>query len=239
VKRVIVIIPAYNEAASIAGVVKQAQEALNEAEILVINDGSADATGQLAAKQGARVINLPYNLGIGGAIQTGYKYAQKNGFQIAVQLDGDGQHDPYQVKMLVDKIRGEDLDLVIGSRFINKEGYQSTLLRRIGIIYISLIIYLLTKKRILDPTSGFRACNRRAMDYFVRYYAADYPEPESIVNLLRDGLRVGEVPVVMQERSGGTSSIRELGVFYFMIKVSLDMLIGAFKNKKNIGISDD
>ncbi|MCL6570974.1 MAG: glycosyltransferase family 2 protein [Bacillus sp. (in: Bacteria)] len=231
--KVLAIIPAFNEEAGLLRVAEQFK-GINDVDIVVINDCSKDATSVLGKKIGFNVIDLPCNLGIGGAVQTGYKYARDHGYEIAVQVDGDGQHNPSYIKELIKPIQEGRSDMVIGSRYLKKEGFQSTLLRRVGINYFSFLIYLLQKKRITDPTSGFRACNRRVIELFSSRYPNDYPEPESIVYLLRNNFQTEEVPVVMNERFGGESSISSLKSIYYMIKVSLAMIID---NMRKIGLT--
>ncbi|SDM69966.1 glycosyltransferase family 2 protein [Bacillus sp. OK048] len=231
--KILVIVPAFNEE---EGLVKVAEQfhGINDVDVLIINDCSKDATSEVGRKLGFNVIDLPCNLGIGGAVQTGYKYAYDNGYDIAIQVDGDGQHNPAYIKDLIKPIKEGRADLVIGSRYLKKEGFQSTFLRRVGINYFSNLIYLLQKKRITDPTSGFRACNRRVIELFSARYPNDYPEPESIVYLLRNNYKTEEVPVVMNERFGGESSINSFKSIYYMIKVTLAIVID---NMRKIGLT--
>ena len=170
-------------------------------------------------------MHLPVNLGIGGAVQTGYLYAARNGYDIAVQVDGDGQHDPKFLSKMAEFIEAEHADMVIGSRFINKEGFQSSGARRVGIKYFTMLIKLLTGAKITDPTSGLRMVNREIIEFFAEEYPKDYPEPESVVAILRRKKKVLELPVIMRERSGGVSSISMKKSVYYMIKVSLAILI--------------
>ena len=223
--RVLVIIPAYNEAASILDTVKSVENA--GYDYIVVNDGSTDGTLAVCHANGLNVLNLPQNLGIGGAVQAGHKYAQRHGFDVDVQVDGDGQHDPAYIPILIDALQNGH-DLAIGSRFLGvTEGFKSTWLRRVGITWLSKEIELLTGKMITDPTSGFRACGKRAIDLFCRAYPSDYPEPESIAVALQNGLSVSEVPVEMRERQGGKSSIGGFSSVYYMVKVSLAILIAS------------
>lgn len=194
-------------------------------DYVVVNDGSTDATCALCVENGFNVLNLPQNLGIGGAVQTGHKYALRNGYDVDVQFDGDGQHDANCISALINEIE-QGADLVIGSRFLTKEGgFKSTALRRVGIIWISKWIRLLTGQKASDPTSGFRASGKRAIALYARSYPTDYPEPESIVLAQRSGLEIRDTAVVMHERRGGTSSIGGLSSLYYMIKVSLSIAI--------------
>ncbi|BFH71114.1 putative glycosyl transferase [Paenibacillus dendritiformis] len=230
--KILLIIPAYNEENNIKNLVNKIYSICGEAvDILVINDCSVDETKSICEKMGVLTINLPCNLGIGGAVQTGYKYAAQHGYDIAIQVDGDGQHKPEYIMALVSTIIEDNADMIIGSRFINKEGFQSTLMRRAGIAYFTYLLKILSKEKITDPTSGFRACNRKVIGTFAKRYPVDYPEPESIMYLLRNGYRIKEVPVIMQERMGGRSSITTLKSIYYMIKVSLAILIDRFRKQ--------
>ncbi|MNW35966.1 Undecaprenyl-phosphate mannosyltransferase [compost metagenome] len=229
--RILIIIPAYNESSSIKELIDNLKK--ENVDLLVINDGSTDSTSLICRQNNVNVIDLPCNLGIGGAVQTGYKFAFKENYDIAIQVDGDGQHDPKQIRLLIEPIINGHADMVIGSRYIVKKGFQSTLIRRIGIKYFSRLIYILTKRKITDPTSGFRACNRKVITVFANvYYPTDYPEPESIVHLLRTNHKVQEVPVKMIERQGGISSIRAFRSIYYMVKVSFAILIDGLRGKK-------
>jgi Glycosyltransferases involved in cell wall biogenesis len=224
--RILVIVPAYNEGKNLGPLVQSIRNFhAGQLDLLVINDCSTDDTREVCCACGIEAVHLPCNLGIGGAVQTGYKYAYENHYDIAIQLDGDGQHKPEYIAELTKPIVNGQADLVIGSRFINYEGYTSTWLRRVGIKYLSLLIKLLTGASITDPTSGFRACNSKVISLFARRYPVDYPEPESIVYLLRKGHRVMEVPVVMQERQSGRSSITSQKSVYYMVKVTMAILI--------------
>lgn len=221
----LVIIPAYNESASIKKTVEEIKNKASDFDYVVINDCSTDNTKQICEENNFNIINLPINLGIGGAVQTGYRYAYNNGYDCAVQVDGDGQHDPEFLKKMASYLEEKSLDMVIGSRFIEKEGFQSSGARRLGIRYFTMLIKLLTNKVITDPTSGLRMVNRDVMKIFAYDYPKDYPEPESVVAILRQGKKVEEIPVVMRERSGGVSSISLKKSVYYMIKVSLAILI--------------
>ena len=221
----LVMIPAYNEAENILDVVNEVRDTAPEFDYIVINDCSTDKTYELCAKNGINVVNLPINLGIGGAVQTGYKYAYLNGYDYAVQLDGDGQHDPVYLGKMLDLAVSENADMVIGSRFIEKEGFQSTTARRFGIRFFTFLIRLLTGKTITDPTSGLRLVNRGIIEKFALDYPRDYPEPESVVSVLKTGDKVIEVPVEMRERRGGVSSINIRGSVYYMIKVTIAIII--------------
>lgn len=222
--KILAIVPAFNEEQGIKHVVEQFRT-IEDVDILVINDCSQDNTSKVCRSFGLNVIDLPCNLGIGGAVQTGYKYAELNGYDIAIQVDGDGQHDPSYIKELIQPLVNQTADLVIGSRYLTKEGFQSSFMRRVGISYFSFLINLLQKKKITDPTSGFRACNRSVIELFSKRYPIDYPEPESIVYLLRNNFKVEEIPVLMNARIGGESSINMIKSVYYMIKVSIAIII--------------
>ena len=200
-------------------------------EYIVINDGSTDDTYEICLRNDINVINLPRNLGIGGAVQVGHKYAFRNGYEVDVQIDGDGQHDVSCIPLLLEEVE-KGADLAIGSRFLeDSQGFKSTAFRRIGIKWLSGLIRLLYKVRITDPTSGFRASGKRALELFCQTYPSDYPEPESIAEALNHRLTVVEVPVQMNERAGGKSSIGILDSVYYMIKVTIAILIEALSKR--------
>lgn len=229
--QVLIVIPAYNERDAIVATVREVEQ--YGWPYIVVNDGSTDDTAQVCRKAGINMLDLPSNLGIGGAVQSGHKYALEQGYLVDIQFDGDGQHDAQYIPKLLEALENHDAELVIGSRFVEKsEGFQSTFMRRVGIAWISRLIKLLTGATITDPTSGFRACSRSAIELFARDYPVDYPEPESIVSLLTSGSTVVEVPVQMRERQGGKSSIFGLKSAYYMIKVTLAMFIVAATSRK-------
>ncbi len=221
----IVIIPAYNEEKSIEKTVADIRENAPEFDYVIVNDCSKDNTLKVCTEKGMHVLNLPINLGIGGAVQTGYLYAYKNGYDFAVQFDGDGQHDARFLHEMRDYMAEHELDMLIGSRFIEKEGFQSSGIRRFGIRYFSSLIRLLTKAKVTDPTSGMRMVNREIIGIYADSYPKDYPEPESVVAILNMGKTVGEYPVVMRERTEGVSSISPLRSVYYMVKVTLAILM--------------
>lgn len=229
--RTLIIIPAYNEAKNLPRLFKELVEMETRADILVINDCSRDDTEAVCKRFGVNVVSLPVNLGIGGAVQTGYKYAYYNDYDIAVQVDGDGQHDPHYIKNLLDKIE-EGYNLCIGSRFIENEGFQSSRSRRAGIRYFSKLIKFFNGKTITDPTSGFRACDRELIAFFAKNYPKDYPEPETNMTVLKNKFKVIEVPVVMNARDEGQSSITSLKALYYMVKVSMAIFIAAIARKE-------
>ena len=221
----LVIIPAYNESASIVNTVNDIKTNAPDFDYVVINDRSKDNTYKICVDNNINVLDLPLNLGIGGAVQTGYWYALENGYDIAVQFDGDGQHDAKYLGVMVDSLVSNNADMVIGSRFIEKQGFQSSVARRFGIKYFSALIKLLTSNRITDPTSGYRMCNKKVIELFVNNYPKDYPEPETVTSVLRKKLNVIEIPVVMRPREEGVSSISLKKSVYYMFKVTLAIMI--------------
>ncbi len=229
--RVLVIIPAFNEAANIVQVITSLHAEFPIADLLVVNDGSTDQTGWQAEKTGlARVIDLPCNLGIGGAVQTGFIFAVRHGYDAVLQFDGDGQHLATESPSLLEPICRDEADVVIGSRFVSSNrGYQSSPLRRVGIGMFSLLNSLLVKQKITDNTSGFRAYNRQAFTFLAESYPTDYPEPEAVLMLGKNGFRLLEVESRMRERQGGRSSIRGFTSVYYMLKVLLGILMGALR----------
>lgn len=229
-KKGLVIIPAYNEEKSIERVVRDITENAPDFDYIIVNDCSTDDTRAYCLEKGYRVLNLPINLGIGGAVQTGYCYALKNGYEVAVQFDGDGQHDASFLPAMRKMLEQEGLDMVIGSRFLEKEGFQSSGLRRMGIRYFTALIHLLTKQRITDPTSGMRMAGKTVIGVFAEEYPKDYPEPESVISILRKGKNVKEYPVIMRERTEGTSSISFGRSIYYMIKVTLAIWMEMLRN---------
>ncbi len=226
--KTLIIIPAYNEQDNILNTLADIRMNCPDMDYVVINDCSRDDTERLLRENGERFVSLPCNLGIGGGVQTGYKYAREHGYDIAIQFDGDGQHEAKYLHDLVAPIASGRADIAIGSRFIRKEGFQSTGLRRAGIGFLSRLIRLICGVRVLDVTSGMRAVNRRFIEQYAREYAQDYPEPEAIVAAALKGARIEEVPVQMRERQGGSSSINPLRSVYYMIKVSLALILARF-----------
>ena len=225
----LVIIPAFNEEGNLEKTVKDIKDNAPDFDYVIINDCSTDKTLEMCRRHGFSYLNLPVNLGIGGAVQTGYRYAYYHGYDIAVQFDGDGQHSVSHLEDMVTTLIDTESDMVIGSRFIEKEGFQSSGLRRIGIKYFTGLIKLLTGKKITDPTSGMRMVNRKLLEKFTNEYPKDYPEPESVVTILSENYKVKEVPVIMNEREEGVSSISLRNSVYYMIKVSFAILIARMK----------
>lgn len=223
--RTLIIIPAYNEQGNILNTINDIRENAPQVEYVVINDCSTDNTKQILQEAGVTVVNLPVNLGIGGGVQTGYRYALENDYDIAIQFDGDGQHMAEYLKDLIAPIEAGEANVVIGSRFIKKEGFQSSAMRRFGIGFLSGLIRLLGGVRVYDVTSGFRAADRSMIAYYADNYAQDYPEPEAILAASLEGATVKEIAVQMRERQSGESSINSFKSLYYMIKVSVALLI--------------
>jgi glycosyltransferase involved in cell wall biosynthesis len=218
--RCLAIVPAFNERASIASVVAGLRS-VPGVDIVVIDDGSGDGTAAEAVRAGARVVTLPFNLGIGTAVQTGYLIAQDAGYEIAVQVDGDGQHPPSEIALLLAALEAGDADLVIGSRFLVPGSFRSSRGRRVGIGLLAHIVSFAVRYRLTDTTSGFRAAGPRAISLFAAAYPHDYPEVESVVVAHRAGLRIREIPIQMHERRTGRSSITPIRSGYYMIKVTM------------------
>ena len=233
--KVLMIIPAYNEELNIENTVKKIikynKESTNKIDYVIINDGSTDGTKQICEKNNYNVINLIHNLGIGGAVQTGYKYALENNYDVAMQFDGDGQHDENYIDSLVKEI-DNGANFVIGSRFIEDlSEFKSSSTRRMGIKILSFLIRLCTGKKIYDPTSGFRAADRKVIKLFAERYPTEYPEPESTVELISKKFKVKEVPVEMHEREFGTSSIKPLKSIYYMFSVSISIIVASISGE--------
>lgn len=229
--RTLIIIPAYNEEGSVGKVVKEVKLYLPGADTLVVNDGSTDLTSLKARTAGAIVLDLPFNLGIGGAMQAGYKFALEKKYDIAIQVDGDGQHNPIEIPKLLKGLEEREVDMVIGSRFIGDSEFKSSMMRRVGISIFSKVISLIVGQKITDPTSGFRAVNQKTIRLFSTDYPQDYPEPEVLVLLHQCGLKMAEVPIVMNERYAGESSITKIRSIYYMVKVLLAIFVDCFKKR--------
>lgn len=224
----LVIIPAFNEAGCIVDTIEDIRQNAPSFDYVVINDCSRDDTGELCEKYHYNVVNLPINSGIGAAVQTGYMYAKRYGYEYAIQVDGDGQHDASFLEEMADIMEDSDINMLIGSRFIKKEGFQSSNLRRFGIKYFTFLIKVLTGKVVTDPTSGMRMVDREVIKIFADDYPKDYPEPETAVSIIKRGLKIKEIPVRMKERQAGVSSISFKRSIYYMIKVSLACVMAAF-----------
>ena len=229
----LIIIPAYNEGKNILKLIEDIKKNASDYDYIIIDDGSLDDTKKVCKENNLNYVSLPQNLGIGGAMQTGYKYAKENEYDVAIQIDGDGQHDISYLDSLVEKLN-EGCDICIGSRYINKEGFQSSFMRRLGKNILSIWLKILTGKKITDPTSGFRACSKRVIDVFARNYPYDYPEPETIVKLLNNGFKVIEVPVIMRKRQEGKSSITPIKSIKYMVKVIISMTFAKLEGKERV-----
>jgi glycosyltransferase involved in cell wall biosynthesis len=226
------IVPAHNEVGAISSTIAAIRQWAPEFDVLVVDDGSSDATAKRASAAGAAVLRLPFNLGIGGAMQSGYLYALEHGYEVAVQVDGDGQHDPRHIRDLLDRLRGDpELNMVTGSRFLvpGDEGYRSSAARRVGIRLFAGVVSLITRRRVTDPTSGFRMTNRRGIELFARDYPHDYPEVEAILLMHAHRLQSCEIPVLMRPRLTGSSTISSTQSVYYMVKVLLAVFVGLFR----------
>lgn len=224
--RVLVIIPAYNEQVALGGLLSEIRalppHAGVELETLVVDDGSGDRTSEVAIQGGARVLRLCRNLGIGGAVQSGIRLAYREGFDAAIQIDGDGQHPPSEIVRLIEPARADSApDLIVGTRYQDKDNFRSTILRRLGSWWLRALLRVVTRLRISDPTSGYRLYGPRALRLFDETYPYDFPEPESLAVARAAGLSVAEVSVQMRERQGGTSSITGFSTIYYMFKVTI------------------
>lgn len=228
--RVLVIVPAYNEAETIVGVLRSLKRAVPDHDILVVDDGSRDDTAHLVRSvEGVLLVSLPFNLGIGGAMQTGYKFACRNGYDIAVQCDADGQHPVERIPDLVKHVENGDADIIIGSRYVAETGYTPSVSRRLGKSILSRVVDAIMGAGITDTTSGFRAANRTVIEVFAEHYPDDYPEPETLVVLHTLGLRAAETPVIMSPRQGGRTSISPRHAAYYMVKVGLAIFMDLFR----------
>jgi glycosyltransferase involved in cell wall biosynthesis len=223
------IVPAYNEEASVARVIDEIRAFDPGFDIVVVDDGSVDRTAAVAAARDVHVVRLPFNLGIGGAMQTGYRFALEHGYDLAVQIDGDGQHDPRELPKILQPVLDGAADLVVGSRFGSDAAFRSSPVRRIGIRLFARVVSAVVRQRVTDTTSGFRAVNRRGILLFAADYPHDYPEVEATVMCVKHKLRLNEVPVRMRERSGGRSSITAFRSIYYMTKVLLAIFVGLFR----------
>jgi hypothetical protein len=227
--RRVAIVPAYNEERNIGRVVAELRDFDPGITVVVISDGSLDRTAETAEAAGARVLRLPFNLGIGAAVQTGFRYAWENGYDLAVRCDGDGQHVPEELAKVIAPVLHGEADIAVGSRFVAGDGYRSSASRRVGIRLLATVVSLIARQRVTDTTSGFQALNRRAIELFAEDYPSDYPEVEGMVMTIRHRLRLVEVPVRMREREHGNSSITALRSVYYMAKVLTALFIGLFR----------
>ena len=229
--RKMVMVPALDEEGSVGRVVEEVRREAPGYDVVVIDDGSTDATAALARAAGATVISHPFNLGIGGAVQSGYRHAFLGGYAVTIQVDGDGQHDPAEIGKLERGLASSGADLVWGSRFLEQAGYKVPRLRRAGRAIFARIVSMITREPISDPTSGFRIANRRAIELFARDYPHDYPEVEGILMAHSHDLEISEVPVRMRQRETGRSSINMLTAGYYMVRVLLAILVGLFRRR--------
>jgi glycosyltransferase involved in cell wall biosynthesis len=229
--RRVAIVPAFNEEATVARVIDEILAFDPGLEVVVVDDGSTDRTAEVARARGAHVLRLPFNLGIGGAVQTGFRYAWEHGFDLAVRVDGDGQHDPGELAAVIEPVLADEADIAVGSRFIGAPGYRSSRSRRVGIRLLAWTVSALTRQRITDPTSGFQAANRLGIRLFAADYPHDYPEAEATVMVFKHRLRLREVPVAMRAREAGRSSITTVRSIYYMVKVVLAIFVAIFRRK--------
>ncbi len=234
------VVPAYNESDTVAGVVRSLRESAPDFDVLVIDDGSTDATADLARAAGAKVLRHPFNLGIGGAVQSGFVFALENGYERMIQVDGDGQHMAGEIAVLEKAMdSGPQIDMVCGSRFLTDSGYPAPISRRTGIHIFAFLLSRIVGQRVSDPTSGFRLYNRRAIAIFAQDYPHDYPEVEAVLMVHFHRLRMREVPVKMLERGGGISSIRSGKSAYYMVKVLLAIFVGLLRRRPVVDPGDD
>ena len=223
--KIAVIIPAYNEEGAIGRLLDEVKQHVPDLDVIVINDGSTDGTASLARSKGVKVLDLPCNLGVGGAVQTGFRHACDRGYRYVIRIDGDGQHPPSEIPKLINAMKESDADLIIGSRFAGEKSYGSTLFRFIGIKMLAFFLSRICRSRIMDPTSGFWMLNRKLLYYFAHDYPTEYPEPEAIALLRRHGFSFREVPVMFRPRTVGLSSIGAWGTVYYMMKVGLALVV--------------
>ena len=229
--RKIAMVPALNEEESVGQIVRELRREAPGFDVLVVDDGSTDATAERARAAGAAVLSHPFNLGIGGAVQSGYRHAFLKGYEVAVQVDGDGQHDPAQIAKLEQGLERSGADLVWGSRFLEDAGYRVPRLRRAGRVIFARVVSLITRRPITDPTSGFRIANRRGIELFARDYPHDYPEVEAILMAHSHDLEISEVAVTMRQRETGSSSINMVNAGYYMVRVLLAIFVGLFRRR--------
>ncbi len=239
--RYLAIVPAHNEAGAITSTVEEIHGLAPDFDVLVVDDGSTDTTAARAESAGAKVVRLPFNLGIGGAVQTGYLYAQGHGYEVAVQIDGDGQHDPRYIRDLLRRLQSDsELNMVTGSRFLdsNDRGHRSSAPRRVGITIFARLVSIITGRRVTDPTSGLRMTNRVGIELFARDYPHDYPEVEAILMMHAHRLNSCEIPVLMRPRTSGESAISSSQPVYYMIKVLLAVFVGLFRSHPTVEQGD-
>jgi glycosyltransferase involved in cell wall biosynthesis len=237
-KRRLAIVPALNEEDSVARVIDELRAFDPGLDVVVVDDGSVDRTAAIAREKGAYVLKLPFNLGIGGAMQTGFRFAFERGYDLAVQIDGDGQHDPSELPKILRPLIDDEADIVVGSRFTGDGAFRSSFSRRIGIKIFAWTVSAVVRQKVTDTTSGFRAVNRQGIRLFAADYPHDYPEVEATVMVVKHRLRLKEVPVTMRERAGGVSSINAWASIYYMAKVLLGILVSIFR-KHATPLEDD
>ncbi len=228
-KSILVIIPAFNEEGSIGVVIDSIRRHAPWADIAVVNDGSSDRTAAIASSKGVILISNPYNMGIGSTMQTGYKYAHMKGYDVAVQVDADGQHPAGQIAQLIRPVLENKADIVVGSRFLGEGSYRPSLARGAGMALFSNLVSVIIKEKVTDTTSGFRAAGRECIEFFAKRYPDDYPEVEALVLLHKKGFSIMEIPVSMHERSTGRSSITPVRSIYYMVKVLLAIFVDLMK----------
>jgi glycosyltransferase involved in cell wall biosynthesis len=227
--KILVIVPAYNEESCIRGVIEDVRASFPQGDILVVNDGSRDMTSAIANALGVNVLDLPYNIGIGGAMQAGFLYAVQGGYDAALQFDGDGQHYASQIEKILKPFLSDGADLVVGSRFISEGGFRSSVQRRIGAKILSFVVSGIIRQKITDPTSGFRVYGRKSLEFFNLVYPEDYPEVEALILAYKKGLTIVEAPSEIGVRKGGKSSITFSQAFYYMVKVLLAIFVDLMK----------
>jgi len=221
----VILIPAFNEEQSITALLQEIRRYCPDTDIVVINDGSADRTTVVALKHGAEVLDLPCNLGVGGAVQAGFKYAYECGYKYAIRCDGDGQHPPSEILRLIDGMKANQVDMVLGSRFLCEKPYISTWMRYFGIHALALFLTAICRRKVTDPTSGFQMLNRPLLYFFSNVYPMDYPEPEALALMRREGYDFCEVPAVFRDRTAGKSTIGKWDTLYYVVKVFLALLV--------------
>lgn len=225
ISRIIILIPSYNEAESLPSLLDEVLEVAPELDILVIDDGSTDNTRRVVAQKGVPCICLPCNIGVGGAVQAGFRYAYNCGYEYAIRIDGDGQHPPSEISKFIDCMNNSEADLIIGSRFLGDNSYQNTVLRSYGIKVLALALSLICRKKVTDPTSGFQIANRKMLTFFAHIYPIDYPEPEALALISRQGYCFEEVPTFFRNRFAGKSTINGWGTLYYVFKVFLALIV--------------
>lgn len=231
----LVVIPAYNEEQRISAVIKSIYDAVSDIDVLVIDDGSADQTAKMARAAGAKVATLPYNLGYGVALQTGYKYAKRHHYDIVVQMDADGQHEPKSITKLLEAVKEPGVDIVLGSRWLGVSEYKGSMLRKFGQFYFGFLASLLTDYKVTDPTTGFQALTKPVVDFYCSdVYPADYPDADVIIMLHRAGFRVKEIPVVMYRDDSGQSMHSGLKPLYYGMKMMMSIAMTLLRNDRHL-----